>query len=74
MTTTPKFVCEVYRDNANEWRWRTIAHNGNIVAISPEGYKNFGEAYEMASKLNENADICVLKEISEGKEFLSEHD
>jgi uncharacterized protein YegP (UPF0339 family) len=72
--STPKFICEVYKDNSNEWRWRTIAHNGNIVAVSPEGYKNFGDAYEMASKLNEKAEICVLKETSEGKEFLSEHD
>ena len=70
----PKFICEVYRDNANEWRWRTIAHNGNIVAISPDGYENFGDAYAIASKLNEGAEICVLKETAEGKEFLSEHD
>lgn len=69
-----KYITEVYQDRANEWRWRTIAPNGNIVSISSDGYKNFGDAYEMATKLNENSEICVLKETAGGKEFLSEHE
>ncbi len=31
---------EVYRDNADEWRWRLVASNGNIIADSGEGYKS----------------------------------
>ena len=32
---------EIYKDNANEWRWRrTASTNGNIVGASSEGYKN----------------------------------
>lgn len=69
-----KYITEVYQDRANEWRWRTIAPNGNIVSVSSDGYKNFGDAYEMATKLNENSEICVLKETAGGKEFLSEHE
>lgn len=34
----PKF--EVYRDKAEEWRWRFRASNGKIIADSGEGYQN----------------------------------
>lgn len=33
-----KPVFEVYQDRAEEWRWRLVARNGNIVADSAEGY------------------------------------
>ncbi|WP_440010101.1 HVO_2922 family protein [Halomicrococcus sp. SG-WS-1] len=29
---------EVYRDTADEWRWRLVHRNGNIIATSGEGY------------------------------------
>ncbi|AGB15023.1 hypothetical protein Halru_0380 [Halovivax ruber XH-70] len=29
---------EVYRDRADEWRWRLVARNGRIIADSGEGY------------------------------------
>ena len=29
---------EVYRDNKGEWRWRLKAANGEIIAVSSEGY------------------------------------
>ncbi|WP_458190980.1 HVO_2922 family protein [Haladaptatus sp. NG-WS-4] len=35
-----KPVFEVYRDNADEWRWRLVASNGNIIADCGEGYKS----------------------------------
>lgn len=38
MSSKPVF--EVYRDNADEWRWRLVASNGNIIADSGEGYKS----------------------------------
>jgi len=31
---------EVYKDKADEWRWRFIANNGRIIADSGEGYHN----------------------------------
>ncbi len=31
---------QVYRDRANEWRWRYLAANGRIIADSAEGYVN----------------------------------
>jgi uncharacterized protein YegP (UPF0339 family) len=30
---------EVYKDRANEWRWRLVAKNGEPIADSGEGYK-----------------------------------
>ncbi|WP_251330000.1 HVO_2922 family protein [Haloplanus pelagicus] len=29
---------ELYRDRADEWRWRLVVANGNIIADSGEGY------------------------------------
>lgn len=29
----------VYRDEAREWRWRLKHANGNIMAVSGEGYR-----------------------------------
>jgi uncharacterized protein len=30
---------EVFKDRANEWRWRLRAVNGRVIADSGEGYK-----------------------------------
>lgn len=38
MPSNPLF--EVYLDNADEWRWRLVAANGNIIADSGEGYQS----------------------------------
>lgn len=32
-------IFRIYRDEKQEWRWRLIASNGRIVAVSGEGYK-----------------------------------
>lgn len=35
----------LYQDEANEWRWRYVSpHNGNILAVSSEGYHNEEDA------------------------------
>ena len=28
----------VYRDSGNQWRWRYVAKNGKIIAVSSESY------------------------------------
>lgn len=38
MSREPTF--EVYQDKADEWRWRLVATNGNIIADSGEGYQS----------------------------------
>jgi len=30
---------EIFKDEAGEFRWRLVAKNGNIVAVSGEGYE-----------------------------------
>ncbi len=34
---------EIYRDKAEEYRWRLVAANGKVLADSGEGYKNEGD-------------------------------
>lgn len=38
MPREPRF--EIYQDGANEWRWRLVVSNGNIIADSGEGYSS----------------------------------
>jgi uncharacterized protein YegP (UPF0339 family) len=49
----------VYKDAADEWRWRRVATNGNIVSTSGEGYKNNSDCQDMAFKLNPGAEVVV---------------
>lgn len=35
---------QLYRDRKKEWRWRLVARNGKIVAVSGEGYKRKASA------------------------------
>jgi len=30
----------LYQDTANQWRWKLVATNGQIIAVSSEGYWN----------------------------------
>jgi uncharacterized protein YegP (UPF0339 family) len=30
----------IYKDKRGEWRWRAVASNGRILAVSSESYKN----------------------------------
>lgn len=43
---------EVYRDDANEWRWRVRATNGQVIGVSEEGYKNRGYCLKVAEERN----------------------
>ena len=38
MPSAPRF--ELFEDNAEEWRWRLVASNGEIIADSGEGYSS----------------------------------
>lgn len=38
MAKKPQF--ELYRDSGDEWRWRLVVQNGNIIAASGEGYNS----------------------------------
>ncbi|WP_336001587.1 HVO_2922 family protein [Halorientalis halophila] len=46
---------EVYRDKADEWRWRLRHRNGNIVADSGEGYARKRGAINGLESVQRNA-------------------
>jgi uncharacterized protein YegP (UPF0339 family) len=41
---------EIYRERANEWRWRLKAANGRIVGDSGEGYDSESNARRAATQ------------------------
>lgn len=54
---------EYYKDNAGEWRWRIVHQNGNIIAISSEGYKNKQDMLEVFQNLAEALKTEQFQEI-----------
>lgn len=54
---------ELYKDKAEEWRWRLKADNGRIIADSGEGYKNKADCehgIDLVKGLNIQTEIVVL--------------
>lgn len=47
----PPLTVTVFPDTSRQWRWHATAENGQIVAISGEGYVNRGHAERMAREL-----------------------
>jgi amphi-Trp domain-containing protein len=46
---------EVYRDRADEWRWRLVHDNGNLIADSGEGYARRATALNGLRSVQHNA-------------------
>lgn len=53
---------EVYEDRANEWRWRLVHWNGNIVADSGEGYTSRSNAKRAARSVMRSAPAASIEE------------
>ncbi len=47
---------EVYCDEADEWRWRLVHRNGNILADGGEGYTRRNDANRAVERIRENVD------------------
>lgn len=45
-------VVRVFQDDAGEWRWQWKAGNGEIIAVSGEGYENKQHALGMAGRVS----------------------
>lgn len=61
MSNKPTF--EVFQDNADEWRWRLVASNGNIIADSGEGYRSkqgVKRGIESVKKSASRAEVQIL--------------
>ena len=46
---------EVFRDRGDEWRWRLRHRNGNVIAISGEGYTRKHDAKKGLQSVVRNA-------------------
>ncbi|WP_226011758.1 amphi-Trp domain-containing protein [Halomicrobium salinisoli] len=46
---------QVFRDRADEWRWRLVHRNGNVIATSGEGYTRRHNAEKGLRSVVENA-------------------
>lgn len=53
---------EVFRDRGDEWRWRLRHRNGNIIAISGEGYTRKHNAEKGLRSVIENSAEAELTE------------
>lgn len=50
----------VYEDEAEEFRWKRVAPNGEIVSDSSEGYESETGATEAANREAQGSDAIVV--------------
>jgi len=53
--TASKATFERYRDSADEWRWRLVHRNGNIIADSGQGYSSKERVTQGLESVKSNA-------------------
>ena len=46
---------EVYQDRGDEWRWRLVHDNGNVIADGGEGYASRQKCEQGIESVKENA-------------------
>ncbi|AGB36262.1 amphi-Trp domain-containing protein [Natronococcus occultus] len=56
---------EIYRDRADEWRWRLVHWNGNIIADSGEGYASRSNAERAVRGVVRNASDARIEHLEE---------
>ncbi|WP_122090482.1 HVO_2922 family protein [Halalkalicoccus subterraneus] len=54
---------EVYRDRADEWRWRLVHRNGNIIADGGEGYSSKQSAIKGLRSVQHNAPGARIEDV-----------
>ncbi|NHN58475.1 MULTISPECIES: HVO_2922 family protein [Halorussus] len=50
-----KSTFELYEDRSEQWRWRLVHDNGNIIADSGEGYATKQKAEQGIESVKANA-------------------
>ena len=58
-----KSKTEFYKDESDEWRWRTTSTNNNKIANSGEGYKNKEDAWN-GFWSSQNTPVVVRPQLS----------
>ena len=56
---------QLFKDRADEWRWRLVHRNGNIIATSGEGYTTKRNANKGLTSLLKNAPGAEVTEVDE---------
>jgi len=62
--TASKARFEVYRDTAEDYRWRLVHRNGNIIADSGEGYASKQKATQGLESVRNNAPGAYVTDAS----------
>lgn len=57
-----KATFQLYEDRANEWRWRLVHDNGNIIANGGQGFSSKRKAREGVRSVKENATDAPIEE------------
>ncbi|WP_276259155.1 HVO_2922 family protein [Haloglomus litoreum] len=65
---------ELYRDRADEWRWRLRHRNGNAIADSGEGYTRRHDAQRGLQSVRRNALGAELRLIEDAEELPDEEE
>ena len=63
---------EQYEDSADEWRWRLVHRNGNIIADSSEGYASKQKSTQGLESVRKNAPGAYVVDTSKDEEPESE--
>jgi uncharacterized protein YegP (UPF0339 family) len=58
----PQF--EITKDTAGEYRWRLRAPNGQIIAVSGEGYKQKDGCKNGTASVKENAPKAIIQDLT----------
>jgi amphi-Trp domain-containing protein len=63
-----KATFELYEDNGEQWRWRLVHNNGNIIADSGEGYASKQKAEQGLDSVKSNAPGAYVVDTSKEDE------
>ena len=54
---------ELYADRVDEWRWRLVHDNGNILADSGEGYSSKQKCKQGIESVKRNAPDADIEDV-----------
>ena len=63
-----KATFELYADSADQWRWRLVHDNGNIIADGSEGYTDKRDARNGLESVQRNAPGAHVVDVGRGEE------
>lgn len=64
-TRTYSGKIKIYRDSADEYRWRLVGSNGRIIADSAEGYVTKYNCEQAVARFRDAASQAIIVESAE---------